>query len=229
MSDALDQHAPNLWTAKRPLKLVVGEIGARMTVIRLADGGLFLHSPVRLDGETRAALDALGPVRAVVAPSLVHHFFVGDYVAGYPAARVFAAPGLPDKKKDVAFHASLDDEAPPEWRGEIEQHVFRGAFRMNEVVFFHPASRTLILTDLAFNVPADRTAGARFFYWIAGAAGRFGPHRLVRTLIRDRAAARQSVERILRWDFDRIVVSHGDVLESGGREKFAEAFAFLSR
>jgi hypothetical protein len=84
-----------------------------------------------------------------------------------------------------------------------------------------------VLTDLAFNVPSGRTAGARLFYWITGAAGRFGPHRLVRTMIRDRRAARSSVEKVLGWDFERVVVSHGDVLETGGRERFAAAFAFL--
>ena len=95
------------------------------------------------------------------------------------------------------------------------------------MVFFHRASRTLLLTDLAFNVAAGATGGARFFYWLAGAGGRFGPHRLMRTLIRDRAAARASVNRILQWDFDRITVTHGEVLESGGRSAFANAFSFL--
>ena len=91
--DALTQLAPDLWVATRPLPLVVGDIGTRMTVIRLRDGSLFLHSPVKLDAETRAALDAIGPVRAVVAPSLVHHFYVGDYGTAYPQATLYAAPG----------------------------------------------------------------------------------------------------------------------------------------
>jgi hypothetical protein len=207
--------------------LFVGDIGARMTVIRLADGSLFLHSPVRLDPPTRDALDALGPVGSVVAPSKVHHVFVRDYLDGYPAARVYGAPGLTEKRKDLALHGTLSDEAPPQWRGQIEQHLFRGATFINEVVFFHPASRTLILTDLAFNVPTDKTAGARLFYRLAGAAGRFGPHRWARFLIRDHRAARESVERILLWDFDRVVVSHGDVLETGGRRQLTAAFAFL--
>jgi len=219
--------APNLWVADRPLKLAVGDIGTRMTIIRLADGGLFLHSPARLDPATQQALDALGPVRCVVAPSKVHHFFVGDYATAYPQARIYGAPGLPEKRKDLSFHAVLSDEAPAEWRGDLEQHVFRGAPYLGEVVFFHPATRSLILTDLAFNVAADRTASARLFYWLVGAAGRFGPHRMVRLFIRDRRAARGSVDRILAWDFDRIIVTHGDVLDSGGRSRFAAAFEFL--
>jgi hypothetical protein len=227
--DTLQNLAPNLWVGERPLKLIVGDIGTRMSVVRLADGGLFLHSPVRLDAETRRALDGLGPVRAVVAPSKVHHFFVGDYVTAYPDARFYGAPGLAEKRPDLQFHGVLSDEPAAEWRGEIDQHVFRGAPGINEVVFFHAPSRTLLLTDLAFNVPVNPTAAprARFFYWLVGAAGRFGPHRIVRVMIRDRAAARTSVERILQWDFDRVILTHGEVLETGGHQRFASAFAFL--
>jgi len=224
---ALHRLAPEVWVASRPLRLIVGDIGARMTVVRLADGSLFLHSPVRLDEPTRAELDALGPVGSVVAPSKVHHLFVRDYLDAYPAARVYGAPGLAEKRKELALHGTLSDEAPAQWRGQIEQHLFRGAPYINEVVFFHSASRTLILTDLAFNVAADQTDGARLFYRLIGAAGRFGPHRFARFLMRDRRAARASVERILRWDFDRVVVSHGAVLETGGRQRLEAAFAFL--
>jgi hypothetical protein len=71
----------------------------------------------------------------------------------------------------------------------------------------------------------DATAKARVFYWLVGAAGR-GPHRIVRLAICDHGAARTSVERILKWDFDRIVVTHGDVVASGGRSRLEGAFAF---
>ena len=220
--------APRLWVADRPLKTApMTDIGARMTVVQLSDGGLFLHSPVRLDDRTRAALDPLGPVRFIVAPSRVHHLFVADYFTAYPAARIYAAPGLQEKRGALQFHGILSDEAPAEWKADLAQHLFRGAPFLSEVVFFHAESRTLILTDLAFNVPAGKTSDARLFYWLVGAAGRFGPHRLIRLFIRDRKAARTSVDTILRWDFDRVVVSHGEVLETAGRERFAAAFAFL--
>lgn len=224
--DVLTQLAPDLWVAARPLRLVVGDIGTRMTVVRLRDGSLFLHSPVELDDATRAALDALGPVRAVVAPSLVHHFHVGAYGRAYPAATLYAAPGLETKRADIPFAAVLDDEPPAQWAGQLDQHVFRGTPIMNEVVFFHTASRTLLLTDLAFNVVRPMRGRVRFFLRLVGARG-FGPHRIVRFGVRDRTAARASLERILQWDFDRVTVTHGDVLESGGHEAMRTAFAWL--
>jgi hypothetical protein len=218
---------PDIWVADRPFKIPFGDIGVRMTVIRLADGGLWIHSPVKLDAATREAIDELGPVRAIVAPNLQHHLYVGDYFAAYPEAAIHAAPGLERKRDDLAFHAVLSDEAPAAWRGQIEQRFFAGASILNEVVFFHPASRTLLLTDLAFNVPAEEAGRARLFYWISGGAGRFGPHRIVRLGIRDKKSARRSVEAILDWDFDRATVAHGHVQETGAKDKVRAAFAYL--
>src|SRR5262245_4752575 len=224
---ALRALAPDLWVAERPLPLIVGDIGARMTVIRLRDGGLVLHSPVRLDAGTRQALDALGPVRAVIAPSKAHTLLVGDYPPAYPDGQLDGAPVRAAKRRDLRFHGVLGDEAPPRWCDELTQLHVHGAPILEEIVFLHPASRTLILTDLAFNVPAGRTAGARLYYLLTGAAGRFGPHRMVRLMIRDRRAARASMDTILGWDFERVIVSHGDVVEMGGRDRLAAAFAFL--
>ena len=98
---------------------------------------------------------------------------------------------------------------------------------MNEVVFLQRPTRTLLLTDLAFNVQPGAKNRAKVFHWLVGAGGRFGPHRIIRAVIRDREAARRSLAKILEWDFERIIVTHGDVLEHGGREALRAAFAFL--
>src|SRR6516164_5735430 len=141
--------APSLWVIDRPFTLpyVGAEIGTRMTCVRLADGRLFLHSPVKLDPVLRNSLDALGEVRAIVAPNKLHHLFVAEYVRSYPRAGAYSAPRLSKKRPDLPFTGELGDEPRTEWRGQIEQHLFRGAPALNEVVFFHPATRTLILTD----------------------------------------------------------------------------------
>jgi hypothetical protein len=135
---------------------------------------------------------------------------------------------LSKKRPDLRFDGELSDEPEEEWRGQIEQHLFCGAPALSEVVFFHPATQTLILTDLAFNIPLQVAEKSPLFRWLWD-VGHFGPHRFVRRRgIRDRQAAQKSVRRILDWNFDRIIVSHGEVLENGGREKFAAAFAFLT-
>lgn len=227
MSETLTRLDENLWVARRPLKLVVGDVGARMTVIRLPDGTLLIHSPVALDADTRRALDALGPVRWVLGPCKVHHFYLAEFAAAYPDAALLAAPGLPEKRRDLRFAHVLTDDLELPFGGAIAHHVFGGAPMMNEVVLLHRPTRTLVLTDLAFNLPPGARNEARLFHRLVGATGRFGPHRVVRLGIRDRTAAARSLETILRWDFERVIVSHGEVLESGGKPALRAAFAFL--
>lgn len=229
--------APNLWIVAQPdFDAGTGKVGTRMTVIRLADGGLFLHSPIKLDEETKRCLDGIGNVRAVVAPSRAHHLFVADYLKAWPGAKLYGPPGLvgdiPDfrarlgARRDLKLDAVLGDQPDLSWAGQIEQHLFKGAPWLNEVVFFHPSSRSVIFADLVMNIPADLKT-ARIFFGVVGARGRFGPHRFIRWMIRDHKAARESVAQILDWDFDRVIVTHGDIVETGGHPKFAAAFSYL--
>ena len=130
----------DVWVASRPLRFLSVETGTRMTVVRLADGGLFVHSPISLAGGMREAVDALGPVKAVVAPSLFHHLHVGEWIDAYPQAVVCACPGLAAKRADLRWGPTLGDEPEPAWRGEIDQVFFSARTLENEVVFFHRAS-----------------------------------------------------------------------------------------
>jgi hypothetical protein len=198
-----------------------------MTVIRLSGGRLLLHSPVALDASLRSELDSIGRVSFVVAPNRVHHLYAGAVAEAYPNARLWVAPGLDRKRPDLAFVAVLGDEAPEEWRGEVDQVFFRGRPYENEVAFFHRASRTLLLCDLAFNFGPRTATLTRVLMTLVRSYGQFGPSKLDPLLIRDRAAARESLERILAWDFDRIVVAHGDVLERDGRAALREGYAWL--
>jgi hypothetical protein len=228
MPDALEPLAPDLWGATRPLPLAVGDVGARMTVVRLAGGDLVLISPVRLDAPTREAVDRLGRVRWLVGPNRVHHLFLGDWARAHPEAELCAAPGLERKRRDLDFRHVLEEGRPVPWASpDLAYLVVEGAPILNEVVFLHRPTRTLVLTDLAFNLLPGAPNRARIFHRLVGATGRFGPHRLVRLGLLGRRAARRSIDRILEWDFDRVIVAHGAVLESDGRRYVREAFAFL--
>jgi hypothetical protein len=219
--------ARDLWVAERPQRFYGLEVGTRMTAMRLADGSLLLHAPVALDPALRSELDAIGRVRFAVAPNRMHHLHAGEVARAYPQARLWVAPGLERKRPDLVFVGVLGDEAPAEWKGQVDQVFFRGRPYENEVVFFHRASRTLLLCDLAFHFGSSAAAPTRFLMRLLRSYGRFGPSSLDPWLIRDRRAARESLERILAWDFDRVVVAHGDVLESGGHEALRRGYAWL--
>lgn len=223
------QLAPDLWVVETPLRFLGVEAGRRMTIARLRDGGLWLHSPAPLTGELRASLDALGPPRFVVAASAVHgHRFMEQYREAYPDLELWAAPGLDRRRKDLAFDGLLGSVPDPRWSDDIDQAVFLGHL-VPEVLFRHRASRTLIVGDLLTAVETDRAmpASARLAWRLEGVYGRPGMPRTVRLATRNRRAARHSLECILAWDFDRVIVGHGRLLESGGRAAFERATRWL--
>jgi hypothetical protein len=215
---------PNLWITYRPLRFYGLELGTRMTIIRLADNSLFLHSPVALDPETRQTLDRLGKVQYVIAPNRLHHLYIGDYVPAYPDAHFYAAPGLAEKRPDLVFdHILSSDHAYP-WQPEIDHLVFQGLPFLNEVVFYHRPSQTLLLTDLAFQITASSPWLTRILARLGGVYQQLGLPLDLRFLIRNRSAARQSVQAILRWDIQQITLCHGDIITSQAKQKLMQAW-----
>jgi Domain of unknown function (DUF4336) len=217
--------AHDLWEAEAPLRLAGVKVDRRMAVARLASGDLLVHSPAPLTGELRAQLDRLGRVRFVVAASWLHgHLHMEDYSAAYPDVELFAPPGLRKRRSDLTFAGDLADGPDPRWAAELDQTLFRGQRVPPEAVFLHRSSGTLIVGDLVWNVTPRMAVSARLW---AGWRMRVTPTPAFRLSVRDRAAARASVERILAWDFDRILIGHGENVESGGHQAFAAAYAWL--
>jgi glyoxylase-like metal-dependent hydrolase (beta-lactamase superfamily II) len=230
----LREIAPDLWIAEEPLRYLGFEMGRRMAVVRLAGGDLLVHSPLSLSDQLEGELAELGDVRFVVPASILHgHLHMEQYRRAYPQARLFGAPGLERKRPDLRFDGMLRGSPEPEWSDDLDQKRFEGhrvAGRvLNEVEFFHRKTQTLITGDLCFNIGPDWPLKTRLLAWGPRMRRRFGPTVAFRLGIRDREAAKRSVERILTWDFDRVLPGHGEIVETGGREAFERGFAWLLR
>jgi hypothetical protein len=208
-------------------RLGVMDLGGRMTVVRLPDGGLWLHSPVKLTEAARSAVDALGPVRFLVAPNTMHHLSLGDWAAAYPSAKVLAPAGLRAKRPDLRIDVELSDVMDVGQSPTLELLLAHGIPKLEEFVFLHRPSRTLLLTDLAFNIHDSPSWVTRTYLKWSGVYGRLGATKLLKAMVKDRAAMRAWRDRVLQWDFERVVPCHGQVLERGGREAMRDAFAWL--
>lgn len=220
----LQQLASNLWIIHRPLRFYGLELGTRMTIIRLADNSLFLHSPVALDPETHQALDRLGKVQYVIAPNRLHHLYVGDYIEAYPDAHFYAAPGLAEKRPDLKFDYIFSNDQSYPWQPEIEHLIFQGLPFLNEVVFYHRPSQTLLLTDLGFQITASSPWLTRMLARFGGVYQKLGLPLDLRLLIRNRSDVRQSIQTILRWDIQQITLCHGDIVTSQAKQKLTQAW-----
>jgi Domain of unknown function (DUF4336) len=215
-----------LWTADAPHSFYGLHLGTRMTVVKLKDGGILLHSPVLMTDTLRAEIDRLGPVRHIVCPNLFHHVYAGPWIAAYPGATVHAPAGLAKKNPEISRPRDLAAAPPEGWEGDLVPVFIHGCV-LRETLLIHPRSRTLISSDLVENFETSDHLPTRIYLKIAGVHGKIGWSRLLRVLYRDHAAARASIDRLLSYDFDRVIVGHGRVIERGGRAAVRDAFTWL--
>lgn len=228
----LQPFGEDIWIADGPDLSIVGFVyPTRMVVIRLSDGGLFVWSPVTLTDELGASVDALGPVRHLIAPNTLHHLFIGEWQQAYPQATVHGLPAMRSKRADLPWGADLGDVPDAAWSGDIDQVLVSGNLITPEVVFFHRRSRTTIFIDLIQNFEPGWVSGwhalvARMDLLIAQ---RPTVPRKFRLAFRDKAAARAALERIMEWPTKQLLAAHCPPVESDGRAAIAHAFAWLLR
>ena len=201
----------------------------RMLVARLGDGDLGVWSPIAIDDALAGELDALGRVAHLVAPNKIHHLYLAGWVERYPEARLYAAPGLAAKRRDLRFHAELGDAPEPAWAEEIDQVVFRGSLFMDEVVFFHRPSRTALVCDLIQRFAPESLRGWRgLLMRLDGLVGPDGSTpREWRASFWNRRLARQALAKALAWNPERLVIAHGELPEGNGREALAYGLRWL--
>jgi hypothetical protein len=221
----LTQIAPDLWHMEAALQTAGIPFTARMTVVRFANGKLWIHSPVRLGPDVRDQIAALGEVAWIVAPNRAHHMFMAKCKQAFPDARLYGAPGLERKRRDIADLHPLGDAIEPDWAGELEQVVVRGMPLINEVVWLHKASSTLIATDLLQCWCGALDWRAAAYARVTGVRSQLDVPRTVRLATRDRAAAAASAQAVLRWPFTRVITAHNAIVDEDAHARVASAFA----
>ncbi len=200
-----------------------------MALARLADSSLWAWSPIALTDELLRSVQALGTVRHIVSPNRLHHLYLREWALHWPNALIHAPPGLARKRPDLHFDAELGDEPNAAWATDIDQVVFHGSFAMEEVVFFHRASRTAIFGDLIQRFPESAANGWKgALMRVAGLVGEHGstPPDWQATFLR-RSPARTARNTVLRWNPDRLLIAHGECMQTGATAVIAAGLAWI--
>lgn len=224
----------DLWVAEQPLKYFGLEVGTRMTIVRLNQHKLMVISPICLNEAIIDQLDQLGQVSYIVSPNLYHHLFLNQFKQAYPSAEIWVTSGLEHKRPDLQIDQVLSDRAVQSL-GDIEALQVEGFSTLsptgyelvNEWAFFHPKTRTLIVTDLAFHFDSSSSLITQLISRLLGGYQQLRPSFLEKMATRDKAQVKQSIQQILAWDFDRVIVAHGSILEQGGKQQFQQGYEWF--
>jgi len=230
----LEVLGPDIWIADGPVvDFYSFPYSTRMVLVRLSSGALWAWSPIALSPELEAEVRALGEVRHLVGPNKIHHLFLGEWQKAFPRAKLWGTWELVKKRRDLAFDGKLGGEAPPDWAGEIDQYLFDNSPFIDEVTFYHRASRTAIFADLSENFSRD-FIDRHWKAWqrpIARLWKIVEPHGFAplefRASFRHRREAKRKILKLIAQDPDRVVMAHGEIAREHGAEYLRRAFAWL--
>ena len=227
-----EEFADDLWVIEGPNVRDAGVLfTTRMVVVKLFDGSLWINSPVPVTFDTLKKITALGPVRYLLAATPRHVWRLAAWHTLFPEAQLWAARGTPFtlKKGHLPLTGILGDEPPQAWKNHFDQLAFKGNPLIEEVFFFHKQSRTLILDDLIQIHPIVK--GKPFSNALWKVEGVVSPHGGValdfRLSFTNRTLARRSLEKLLSWDFDKLIIAHGDCIEKDAKAFVERAFQWL--
>lgn len=228
MRDLFEYLTDTIWIKEYQIRYAGTVFDARMTVIRMSNGKLFVHSPCEIDGITKAAIEKLGQVEFIAAPGSYHYFYVQSAQRAFPEAETHICPGIERKLPNIEFDWLLGDQPDERWQEDFEQVLIRGSKYIWEVAFFHKTTRTLILVDLIENF-TDKTKDVNWllklwFKFVFRMWNNPKPAPEYQLGWSDKEAASRTLRKILSWDFERIIVSHGDLIEENAKEVALKAW-----
>ena len=206
----------------------------RMTIVRMTDGGIWVHSPIADRDGLGEAVAQLGPVRHLIAPNWIHYAWLPDWQRRFPQARTWGSPGVvaraASRGVDLHLDETLADQAPAGWAGQIDQRLADSGYH-REVVFFHRASRTLILTDLIENFePGKMPFWSRPLIRLGGVCDPDGrmPRDMALSFRKRPGHLREVVETLVAWAPERVILAHGRWYDRDGTSELRRAFRMLA-
>jgi hypothetical protein len=218
MTNGVKRVGEGIWAIDGWLK---GTFPLRMAVLEGEDGRLTLWSPVKMEPEGADEVARLGTPARALAPNSLHHLYLGATQEHWPGIELLAAPGVAKKQPTLTLRTL--EPGITRLDPAIETRLLPPMRMLDETVTLHRPSKTLIVADLVFNIHDVRSWKVGMALRLGDTHKRFAQSRLYRMLIKDKAQMRAAYEEILSWDFDRLVMSHGDIVDTGAKDLLAKA------
>jgi hypothetical protein len=213
------EFARDLFVEESTVRFYGFRVQTRMAAVRLPGRRLFLYSPVSLTAKLLQELEQLGEVSFIVSPNKIHNLTLVEYRAAFPDAMLFVPPGLPERLPALAFDGVLSDELVATWSPDLEFVLIRGNVFFAEALFFHAASRTLLVGDFIERIgPGVASSLARSAARIFGVRSHPMASPEFRYYTLDAEAFEESIAEVLRWPIERVFLCHGNLIEEKGRE-----------
>jgi len=212
-------------------------MGGRSTAIKLSSGDVWVLASTPVNDEMKATIEKLGTVKYIVAGDADHHLFLGEWKRNYPEAKMIGVETLAAKKKGENWKFDHTYERDKEnnfgFEDDIDAIYFHG-FSKKDVAWLHKSSKTLIVADLIFNLPAKEQYSKSKQRQTGLLTKKLNPYtEFHKSFIwgesKDKVAMARDAKAVAKWDFERIIPCHGDTIDTDAKRAWETVYAkFLS-
>lgn len=228
----IQEFGKNIWIVDGPKVRDMGILfTTRMVIVKLQDSSLWIDSPVPVSFETLRDISHLGTIQYMIAATPRHVWRLESWHTLFPRAQLWVTEATPFtlKKGDLPYAGILRDTPEQGWANDLDQMLFMGSSLMKEVLFFHKSSRTVMLDDLIQIHVLEKSQPFRnALLKLGGVTSPDGGVSLdIRLAFTNRKLARQSLEKLLSWDFDKLIIGHGRCIEKDAKAFVTKAFSWL--
>lgn len=220
---------PNsIWHAEQSIKFGPLSIITRSTFVKLSDGSIWVHSPIKPTVDLLNQLKAIGEVRHIIAPNKSHHLFFLDFINKFPEAKGYVTEGLELKRPDLEKYTKLTESIAQSWSPDLTGFHVKGIPTLNETIWFHTKTGTLIVTDLLFNFGKSTNILSRFIASVLGVNKKMRMSRTMKLLVKDNKQLNQVVSEIKKLDIKRVILAHDTIVEQNAKTELIQAFNWLN-
>lgn len=221
MTAIIHSHGGGIASFRFPLCFWGLNLGRRVTLLQISGERLVVHSTGPFTEDHLRAMEQLGRPAFLIEATTMHDTFSRQGRDALPDAEFFIPEGFPKQAAGSAARPLCEIDKVTS--GEMQTVCLEGMRFLTEYACFHPASRTLILGDLLFNLEQSSGYTKWAMRHLLGVKAWPAIDRPVRMAVKDKGAFVSSLRRILAWDFDRVIVAHGSVIETNGKDIFRDA------
>ena len=219
----LKAYGDNIWAVRTPLPMGIMDLTTQMVIVRLPNQSLIIISPIEIDESLKKEINDLGEVTFIISPNNFHHMFAGSAQKAFPEAMYLCSEALAKRVKNLPDNSDSHQLKNEFWQNQIQTLRISPSHFADEIAFFHPESKTLILTDLLQIAAGDISFGTKIFAFIAGTRNKARVSRIFKLMVKNKQEMRDSLNTIATWDFETILLAHNANLESNAKTQFQDA------
>ncbi|MED7819720.1 MULTISPECIES: DUF4336 domain-containing protein [unclassified Francisella] len=207
-----------IWIIEYPIKYSGVKFSSRTTLVKLDDGSILIHSPCKIDEKLKKEILKLGEVSYIFAPGNFHHLYISSAQEAFPNSKTYICEGIEKKQPNLKYEGILTEKT---LLNEFKQQPILGSKIMNEVVLLHKETKTLIVVDIIENIGSktkNTGFGIKIWWLIFRMWNKAKPAPEYQLGWKDKKLAAQSLQTILEWDFDKIILAHGDLITHDAKQ-----------